>query len=88
VIPPDYTEADFYDLSEFSDRNRVVYAGYTILTPMPGTVYYKEVTNRIIDHNYKKYNFFNSVMKTVLPHDEFHQRVGSLWLIKKGDDVI
>jgi radical SAM superfamily enzyme YgiQ (UPF0313 family) len=88
VIPPDYTEADFEALSEYSDRNRVVYAGYTILTPMPGTVYYKQVEKQITDRDYKKYNFFNSVMKTHLPHDEFHTRVGSLWLIKKGDDVI
>lgn len=88
VIPPDYSEADFAALAEYADRNRVVYAGYTILTPMPGTVYFKQVKNRIVDFNYRKYNFFNSVMQTLIPHDEFHHRVGSLWLIKKGDDVI
>ena len=88
VIPNDYTPADFDALSEYSDQNRVVYAGYTILTPMPGTVYYRQVRDQIVDHDYKKYNFFNSVLKTFLPHDEFHTRVGSLWLIKKGNDVI
>ncbi|MFZ4522873.1 MAG: B12-binding domain-containing radical SAM protein [Bacteroidales bacterium] len=88
VIPPDYEARDFDALSEYSDRNRVVYAGYTVLTPMPGTVYYQQVKNKIVDHDYRKYNFFNSVMKTTLPHDEFHTRVGSLWLIKKGTDVI
>jgi len=46
-----------------------------------------EIIRFLRDH-YRKYNFFNSVMKTVLPHDEFHTRVGGLWLIKKGDDVI
>jgi len=88
VIPNNYTVADFDALSEYSDRNRVVYAGYTILTPMPGTVYYKQVRDQIVDHDYRKYNFFNSVMKTILPHDEFHTRVGGLWLIKKGNDII
>ena len=88
VIPVDYGVDDFEALAEYSSRYRVVYAGYTILTPMPGTVYYNQVKNQIIDKNYKKYNFFNSVMKTALPHDEFHERVGALWLIKKGDDVI
>ncbi len=88
VIPNDYTDADFKALAEYSDRNRVVYAGYTVLTPMPGTIYHKEVRDRIVDFNYRKYNFFNSVMQTTLPHDEFHHRVGSLWLIKKGKDVI
>jgi radical SAM superfamily enzyme YgiQ (UPF0313 family) len=88
VVPPDYTVKDFEALAEYADRNRVVYAGYTVLTPMPGTVYYQQVKEQIIDHNYRKYNFFNSVMTTTLPHDEFHTRIGSLWLIKKGTDVI
>lgn len=88
VIPNDYSDADFKALAEYSDRNKVVYAGYTILTPMPGTVFHKQVQQDIIDTNYKKYNFFNSVMRTQLPHDEFHARVGALWLIKKGKDVI
>jgi radical SAM superfamily enzyme YgiQ (UPF0313 family) len=88
VIPPDYNESDFAALAEYADRNRVVYAGYTVLTPMPGTVYYQQVKDQIIDRDYRKYNFFNSVMKTVLPHDEFHRRIGGLWLIKKGSDVI
>ena len=88
VIPNDYNEDDFKALSDYADKNRVVYAGYTVLTPMPGTVFYKEVQDQIVDHDYRKYNFFNSVMKTRLPHDEFHERIGSLWLIKKGKDVI
>jgi radical SAM superfamily enzyme YgiQ (UPF0313 family) len=88
VIPPDYGKADFEALAEYSGLNPVVYAGYTILTPMPGTVYHKQVKDKIIDWDYKKYNFFNSVMQTRLDHDEFHFMVGSLWLIKKGTDVI
>jgi radical SAM superfamily enzyme YgiQ (UPF0313 family) len=88
VVPPDYNLNDFQALAEYADRNRVVYAGYTVLTPMPGTIYYQQVKDQIIDHDYRKYNFFNSVMKTTLPHDEFHTRIGSLWLIKKGTDVI
>jgi radical SAM superfamily enzyme YgiQ (UPF0313 family) len=88
VIPCDYAHQDFEALAEYADRNRVVYAGYTILTPMPGTLYYQDVKDQIIDHHYGKYNFFNSVLPTKLPHDEFHTRVGKLWLIKKGTDVI
>ena len=51
---------------------------------MPGTVYYNQVKGQILDRDYKKYNFFNSVMKTTLPHDEFHERVGGLLDYKKG----
>jgi len=88
VVPPDYDENDFKALSEYANSNKVTYAGYTILTPMPGTVYYEEMKDRIIDHDYSKYNFFNSVMKTKLPLERFYENMGNLWLIKKGTDVI
>ncbi|MCX6285729.1 MAG: radical SAM protein [Bacteroidetes bacterium] len=88
VIPNDYSEDDFKALEEYSAGNPVVYAGYTILTPMPGTVFYSQVKKQITDHDYLKYNFFNSVMRTTLSYEKFHERVGSLWLIKSGKDVI
>ena len=88
VIPNDYTEDDFEAMSDYASAHRVVYAGYTILTPMPGTVFYKEVEHDIIDHDLAKYNFFNSVLKTTLPIEKFYESVGRLWLIKKGTDVI
>ncbi|MBE0648072.1 MAG: B12-binding domain-containing radical SAM protein [Bacteroidales bacterium] len=88
VIPFDYGEDDFKALADYSAANPVVYAGYTILTPMPGTVYHRQIRDQIIDTDYNKYNFFNAVTKTTLPYEVFHERVGALWLIKKGTDVI
>ncbi len=88
VVPNDYTLEDFRALADYANMNKVVYAGYTVLTPMPGTIFYQQVKDQIVDFDYRKYNFFNSVMKTHLPHDEFHEQIGRLWLIKKGTDVI
>ena len=88
VIPNDYKEDDFKALADYASSHRVVYAGYTILTPMPGTVFYRQMADKIIDHNLLKYNFFNSVLKTTLPLEKFYELTGSLWLIKKGSDVI
>jgi radical SAM superfamily enzyme YgiQ (UPF0313 family) len=88
VIPNDYTEDDFKALAEYANSHRVTYAGYTILTPMPGTVLYEEMRDQIIDHDLSKYNFFNSVLKTTLPLEKFYENVGKLWLIKKGEDII
>ncbi len=88
VIPPGYTEKDFDALSEFAGRFPVAYAGYTILTPMPGTVLYNKEFDNIIDHDLTKYNFFNCVMKTALPLEKFYRQVSDLWKIRKGKDVI
>ncbi|MBN2535327.1 MAG: B12-binding domain-containing radical SAM protein [Spirochaetales bacterium] len=88
VIPPYYKEDDFKAMADYSNSHKVVYAGYTILTPMPGTVYYNQVKEQIIDYDLNKYNFFNSVLKTTLPLEEFYKNVSDLWLIKEGTDTI
>ncbi|MEJ2544819.1 MAG: radical SAM protein [Calditrichaceae bacterium] len=88
VVPSDYDLDDFAALSDFANSHKVTYAGYTILSPMPGTSYYKEVRDQIIDYDLDKYNFFNCVLKTKLPLDRFHENVGKLWMIKKGKDII
>ncbi len=88
VIPDDYTEDDFKAMADYAGSHRVVYAGYTILTPMPGSDYYETVKDRIVDYDLSKYNFFNCVFKTKLPEERFYENVGNLWLIKEGSDVI
>lgn len=88
VIPNDYDEDDFKALADYAGRYKVVYAGYTILSPMPGTLLYTSMKDQIIDFDLKKYNFFNSVVKTKLPIEKFYENVGKLWLIKEGTDVI
>jgi hopanoid C-3 methylase len=88
VVPPEYDRDDFKALAEYAASHKVAYAGYTILTPMPGTKLWAELKDQVVDHDLKKYNFFNSVLKTKLPTQEFHERIGSLWSIKKGLDVI
>ncbi len=88
VVPNNYGEDDFKALADYANSHKVSYAGYTILTPMPGTVYYDEVKSEIIDHNLLKYNFFNCVLPTKLPLENFYENVAKLWMIKKGTDVI
>jgi len=88
VIPPDYTEKDFDALKKFAYGSNVAYAGYTILTPMPGTRYYYEQLDNIVDHDLSKYNFFNCVLKTTLPIEQFYTHVADLWKVRKGTDRI
>ncbi len=88
VIPPDYDRSDFAELTEYASRYRVALAGYTILTPMPGTLLYEEMKDQIIDHDLSNYNFFNCVLRTKLPLEDFYQQVSDLWRIRLGDEVI
>lgn len=88
VIPPSYGESDFDALAEYAEKNKVALAGYTILTPMPGTALYRELYDQIIDHDLANYNFFNCVLETKLPLERFYSRMGELWHIRLGSEVI
>ena len=88
VVPADYTRDDFAALTVYANSHKVTYAGYTILSPMPGTPFYRQVKEQIIDHDLDKYNFFNCVLKTELPIEKFYEEVGKLWMIKKGKEII
>jgi radical SAM superfamily enzyme YgiQ (UPF0313 family) len=88
VIPPDYDRDDFKALKEYAGKNKVAYAGYTILSPMPGTAFFEKMKDQIVDTNLDKYNFFNCVLKTKLPLEEFYQEVAAMWSVRKGREVI
>jgi radical SAM superfamily enzyme YgiQ (UPF0313 family) len=88
VVPPDYGEDDFKALAAFASTHRVAYAGYTILTPFPGTAFHEEVRERIVERDLDRYNLFNAVLETRLPKEKFLENVGSLWTVREGTDVI
>jgi radical SAM superfamily enzyme YgiQ (UPF0313 family) len=88
VVPPDYAEVDFRALADYAGAHRVSFAGYTILTPMPGTQLFADTVHDIVDFDLAKYNFFNCVLKTRLPLEEFYASLAGLWPIKKGLEVI
>jgi radical SAM superfamily enzyme YgiQ (UPF0313 family) len=88
IVPPSYDEADFRELADYAAGHRVAYAGYTILTPFPGTAFYREARTDIVDRDLAKYNMFNAVTRTSLPLPEFYRKVSDLWLIRLGTDTI
>ena len=47
VIDPAWAEADFERLWAFVERHSLFQAGFTILTPLPGTAYYEEMRPRV-----------------------------------------
>jgi radical SAM superfamily enzyme YgiQ (UPF0313 family) len=88
VVDPDYGPDDFAALADFATAHSTAYAGYTILTPMPGTGLHRQMRPRIVDSDLAKYNFFNCVVETRLPLDRFYEEAGRLWAIRTGDHVI
>jgi radical SAM superfamily enzyme YgiQ (UPF0313 family) len=88
IVRPDYGEREFAALAAYAELHSVAFAGYTILTPMPGTAFHREVAAEIVDRDLAKYNFFNCVMRTKLPLERFYELVGALWPIRLGTETI
>ncbi len=56
VIDPDWTELEFERLWSFVERHDLSRAGFTILTPLPGTSYFNEAQARIRAVNWSQYD--------------------------------
>lgn len=88
IIPTTYNHDDFDEIADYAAAHRVTYAGYTILTPFPGTSLYQQQKKEIVDYDLEKYNMFNCVTRTTLPKKDFYRRISDLWLIRKGKEII
>jgi radical SAM superfamily enzyme YgiQ (UPF0313 family) len=88
IVPPDYDRDDFAALAEFAAANPVELAGYTLLTPMPGTPLHAQMQDQIVDRDLAKYNMFNSVLRTKLPLEEYYARTAALWAVRRGTRVL
>lgn len=83
IIGPHYTEEDFDRVAEFVMAHPILFAGFTVMTPFPGTPQYEEMKDQITIHDLDYYNLVNSVVKTHLPEDVFYQKIVDLYKLSK-----
>lgn len=79
IISPDYDEKDFERVGQFIMDNPILYAGFTVMTPFPGTPQYEEMKDRITIHDLDYYNLTNAVVKTKLPENVFYTNMARLY---------
>lgn len=88
IVRPEYIEPDFQRVAEFVQENPIYHAGFTVLTPFPGTELYEEMKKDIVIHDLDYYNLTNAVVNTVLPEAKFYHEVGELYKIsKRASDI-
>jgi len=83
IIGPHYDERDFERVAEFVMAHPILLAGFTVMTPFPGTPQYEEMKDEIIIRDFDYYNLTNSVVKTKLPEDEFYTKIVELYKLSK-----
>jgi radical SAM superfamily enzyme YgiQ (UPF0313 family) len=79
IVRPDFTKKDFEELRSYVRRLKLDFAGFAVLTPLPGTDLFKEVESRLIMHNYDYFDFIHTVLPTELPLKEFYKEYRNLY---------
>jgi radical SAM superfamily enzyme YgiQ (UPF0313 family) len=79
VIDPAWTETDFQRLWDFVDRNRLHQAGFTILTPLPGTAYFEEMRPRVAARQWSQFDMHHLLWEPALGPQRFFELYCETW---------
>jgi radical SAM superfamily enzyme YgiQ (UPF0313 family) len=79
VIDPAWREEDFERLWAFVERFRLYQAGFTILTPLPGTAYFEEMRPRIGARQWAHFDMHHLLWEPALGPDRFFALYCETW---------
>ncbi len=79
VIDPDWNENDFEELWSFVDEHDLGRAGFTILTPLPGTSYFEEVRPRLRAVRWSQYDMHHVLWEPKLGARRFFDLYCETW---------
>jgi radical SAM superfamily enzyme YgiQ (UPF0313 family) len=79
VIDPDWTESDFEQLWSFVEKHDLSRAGFTILTPLPGTAYFDEMRPRLRAVNWSQYDMHHLLWEPRLGAHRFFELYCETW---------
>jgi radical SAM superfamily enzyme YgiQ (UPF0313 family) len=79
VIDPDWDEIDFERLWDFVARHRLSRAGFTILTPLPGTEYYEASRPRIRAVRWSQFDMHHLLWEPRLGVPRFFELYCETW---------
>jgi radical SAM superfamily enzyme YgiQ (UPF0313 family) len=78
IVRQEFSLTDFSAYRQYVRDLGINFAGFAMLTPLPGTEFYEEVRNRLTTDNYDLYDFFHTVLPTALPLEQFHEEYHKL----------
>jgi radical SAM superfamily enzyme YgiQ (UPF0313 family) len=79
VIDPAWTEADFERLWGFVERYQLFQAGFTILTPLPGTAYFEEMRERLRARRWSQFDMHHLLWEPALGPRRFFELYCETW---------
>ena len=79
VIDPAWREADFERLWAFVERHELFQAGFTILTPLPGTAYFEEMRPRVRARRWAHFDMHHLLWEPALGPERFFELYCETW---------
>jgi hopanoid C-3 methylase len=79
LIDHDWSADDFRELWEFVAKHNLQRAGFTILTPLPGTDFYREMAPRMQDQPWSNFDMHHLLWEPRLGVERFFELYAETW---------
>jgi len=79
VVDPAWTEIDFERLWAFVERHRLFQAGFTILTPLPGTAYFEQMRPTLRARRWAHFDMHHLLWEPTLGARRFFELYCETW---------
>jgi hypothetical protein len=79
LVDPEWTEQDFEELWDFVARHDFRRAGYTLLTPLPGTEFFARLAPRLAGQPWFKYDMHHLLWEPRLGARRFFELYAETW---------
>ena len=79
VIDPAWSEGDFERLWAFVERHRLFQAGFTILTPLPGTAYFDTMREKVRARRWAHFDMHHLLWEPALGAERFFELYCDTW---------
>lgn len=79
LIDPEWVEEDFHELWKFVADHGLQRAGFTILTPLPGTEFYESVKERIVEQPWSNFDMHHLLWQPRLGPTRFFELYAETW---------
>jgi hopanoid C-3 methylase len=79
LVDHDWGENDFRELWEFVERYSLQRAGFTILTPLPGTDFYQECAKKMSDQPWSNFDMHHLLWEPRMGAERFFQLYAETW---------
>jgi radical SAM superfamily enzyme YgiQ (UPF0313 family) len=80
IIRPEWRQEDFKELRQYCRHLGLNFAGFAVLTPLPGTDLYEQSKDQLITNNYDYFDFIHTVLPTTLPLQDFYNEYYQLYI--------